>query len=103
MSLQEIIDWDLAVPMSKLVKITGYSRMELKQIDPPMVCKKIRPSDFWKWVAKLQKQYRPVAASSTGRNGGQLQVEDKSNEPDGWNAQRAASRLLGQSPAHSNG
>jgi hypothetical protein len=58
MSLQEIIDWDLAVPMSKLVKITGYSRMEIKRIDPPMVCKKIRPSDFWAHVRKLQKQFQ---------------------------------------------
>ena len=64
MSLQEIIDWDLAVPMSKLVKVTGYSRLDIMAIDPPFVCKKIRPSSFWKHVEKIQKQYRPHKADT---------------------------------------
>jgi hypothetical protein len=56
--MQEIRDWDLAVPKSKLARLTGYSIPEIMRIDPPFACKKIRPSDFWAHVKKLQKQFK---------------------------------------------
>lgn len=56
MTLQEITERDIAVSASKLVKITGYSRIDIKAIQPPFVRKKIRPSDFWAYVHKLQRQ-----------------------------------------------
>lgn len=60
MTLQEITERDIAVTASKLVKITGYSRIDIKAIRPPFVRKKIRPSDFWAYIHKLQHHNKPT-------------------------------------------
>jgi hypothetical protein len=52
----EKVERDLALNISELMAATGYGRAAIKRIKPPLVCGKIRLSDFWKHVKALGSQ-----------------------------------------------
>ena len=61
-SLQDKIDRDLALNLTEIMAATGYGRSAIKRIKPPLVCGKVRLSDFWKHHAKLgQKEMNGAA------------------------------------------
>lgn len=57
-AIQDKIDRDLALNVSELMAATGYGRRAIKRINPPLVCGKIRLTDFWKHHAKLAHEER---------------------------------------------
>jgi hypothetical protein len=63
-SLQEKIDRYLALNASDLMAATGYGRRAIKRINPPLVCGKIRLSDFWRHHAKLGVQEKTVTTTA---------------------------------------
>ena len=63
-SLQEKIDRDMALNVSELMEATGYGRVQIKRINPPLVCGKIRLSDFWRHHAKLGVQEKTVTTTA---------------------------------------
>ena len=63
-SLQDKIDKDMALNASEIMAATGYGRRAIKRINPPLVCGKIRLTDFWRHHAKLGVQEKTVTTTA---------------------------------------
>jgi hypothetical protein len=63
-SLQDKIDKDMALNASEIMATTGYGRRAIKRINPPLVCGKIRLTDFWRHHAKLGVQEKTVTTTA---------------------------------------
>lgn len=55
LTLSGKIERDLALNVSELIAATGYSRLAIKRMNPPLACGKMRLGDFWKHVKGLGK------------------------------------------------
>jgi hypothetical protein len=65
LALQDKIDRDLALNLSELMLATGYGRRAIKRMSVPLICGKLRLSDFWKYHAKLAHEERgPITCAS---------------------------------------
>lgn len=62
LTLAEKLARDLVLNVSELMEATGYSRLAIKRMNPPLACGKMRLGDFWKHVKGLGKPREIIEA-----------------------------------------
>jgi hypothetical protein len=105
LTLEEKIARGLVLNVTELMRATGYGRVQIKRMNPPLVEGKIRLSDFWNHVHSLgdfQETPTGVGASPEPSRD-RRSHEDTPDAPRNWNDPPSASRLLAESHSHSIG
>ena len=86
-ALWEKAERDMALNLTELMAATGYGRAAIKRMNPPLVCGKIRLSDFWEHVNGLAQQAAVATTSVSPRPSSDLRViADRMRAPRSENA-----------------
>lgn len=99
----------MALNLTELASVTGWGVSSLRSMNLPLVCGKIRPSDFWRFVIRAQDALCPLPGSflvpvSTSAPAGMSDLQsiaDKFRAPRCSNGRKGASPCRAESPTHS--